>query len=178
MGTTPADAQAISRINHRHEAIILWLLTYPDRTLGDCAAYFGYTQPWLSRIIHTDMFQAAYRAKAEELGTATIHTIKDKLTNLAAITLEKATERIESGVASERFLGETMRGTLSALGYGSAPAQVDARSQNLHVHLDAETIIAARERAAQARSGSTPLKDGVITTKATPLPASEEENAA
>lgn len=165
MGALPG----IQRVNHRHDAIILWMLTYPDRTLGDCAAYFGYTQPWLSRIIHSDMFQAAYRAKAEELGQGTIHTLKDKLTNLAAVTLEKVTERVESGMASERMLGDTMKTTLAALGYGAAPtANVDARSQNVHVHLDAEKIVEARERAAAARAGSTSLKEGAVLTSPAP----------
>jgi hypothetical protein len=36
---------------------------------------------------------------------------------------------------------------------------VDARSQNLHIHLDAERIVEARERAAAARSGTTAVKE-------------------
>ena len=165
MGTMPA----IKRVNHRHDAIILWLLSNPDRTLGDCAEYFGYTQAWLSRIIHSDMFQAAYRAKAEELGEATVHTIKDKLTRLAAVTLDKSIERVEHGEVTERFLGETMKTTLAAMGYGAQAPTVDARSQSVHVHIDAERIVEARERAAAARAGSTALKES-----GSPLPTLPE----
>jgi hypothetical protein len=53
-----------------------------------------------------------------------------------------------------------MRTTLSALGYGAASnvQAIDARSQNLHIHINAEQIIGARERAAAAKAGGTPLK--------------------
>lgn len=154
MGAPPT----LERLNHRHDQIILWLLSYPDRTLGDCAAWFGYTQPWLSRIIHTDMFQAAYRRKAEELGQAVVHDVKSKLTNLAAVSLDKATERIEAGIASERFLGDTMKNALTALGYGAPVVQNDNRSQQVHLHVNAEQLMEARERAALARAGTTQMK--------------------
>lgn len=158
MAYDPVLGPQIARVSHKHDAIILWLLTYPDRKLSDCAEYFGYTQAWLSTIIHSDMFQMAYREKANELGTATVHTLRDKLTNLAVLTVDKITERVEAGIASERLLGETMRNTLSSLGYGSSAPTVDARSQQVHFHLDAEKIIEARERAATARAGTTPSK--------------------
>src|SRR3990172_4873968 len=148
----------LKRLNYRHDAIILWLLTYPDRPLGDCAAFFGYTQAWLSQIIHTDMFQAAYREKAQELGKSTIHDIKSKMFNLAAVSLEKATKKIESGGASERFLSDTMKNVLTSLGYGAPVMQNDNRSQQVHLHVSAEQLTEARERAAQARAGSTQAK--------------------
>jgi hypothetical protein len=154
MGAPPT----LERLNHRHDAIILWLLTYPDRTLGDCAEYFGYTQAWLSRIIHTDMFQAAYKQKAQELCAAPIHELKSKMIFLAATALDKATERIEGGLASERFLSDTMKASLTSLGYGAPVVQNDNRSQQVHVHVSAEQLAEARERAATIRTGTTQAK--------------------
>jgi len=105
------------------------------------------------------MFQAAYRAKAEELGADVVHTVKAKLTNLAAVTLDMATERIESGLASERFLGETMKNTLASLGYG-APVAPSSGQPQLHVHVDATRLVEARERAALVRAGTTQARLG------------------
>lgn len=154
MGAPPT----LERLNHRHDAIILWLLSHPDRPQADCAEYFGYTQAWLSRIIHTDMFQAAYRAKAEELGVPTALAMKEKLLGLADVVVEATTQRIANGAASERFIENTMKNTLSALGYGTPSSVVDARSQQVHLHLDAEKLVEARERAALARAGTTQAK--------------------
>ncbi len=79
----------LQKINHRHEAIVNWLLAHPDRTLADCAEYFGYTPQWVRRLVNTDLFQAVYRARAEAAGVAAVHAVKDKLVHLAGVTLDE-----------------------------------------------------------------------------------------
>lgn len=152
------SSPGIQTVNHRHEAIINWLLANPDRKLLDCAEYFGFTQAWLSTIIHSDMFQAAYRKRASELGVAVVHSMKEKIIRLAEVSVDKATSRIEHGQASEKFLGDTLKTSLAALGYGQASNGVASAQSNVHVHIDAASVIRAREEAAAKREGSTPLK--------------------
>ena len=51
-----------------------------------------------------------------------------------------------------------MKNVLTSLGYGAPVMQNDNRSQQVHLHVSAEQLTEARERAAQARAGSTQAK--------------------
>lgn len=149
----------VQKLNHRHEQIINWLIMNPDRSLGDCAAFFGYTQPWLSTLIHTDMFQAAYRERCKEAGTVAVHTIINELGGLTSLAIEKSRERLEKGNASERFLGDTLNNCLKGLGYGAPLNQPqNTNGAQLHLHVDASQLLAARERVAVAMAGTVPAK--------------------
>lgn len=143
----------VRSMNHRHEAILTWLLLNPHRTLEECARELGYTRSWLSLVIHSDMFQAVYRAECERRNEVAVHTITAKLSQLTVRAIEKAHERIEAGTASERFLAETQKNSLAALGFGSRPSAGEAQ-KHLHVHVDAQTLMAARERAATFHRGA------------------------
>ena len=147
-------------ISHRHEQIINWLLLNPDKPLVECAKYFGYTQTWLSQIIHSDMFQALYRERCAESHTLAVHTITNELSGLTALAIERATDLIETRKASERFLGDTLRTSLAALGYssGNGNGNGNGNSAPLVVQINAQTIIQAREKAAAVKEGTTEAK--------------------
>jgi hypothetical protein len=155
----------LAQLNHRHEQIINWLVANPDRSLSDCAKEFNYTLPWISQIVHSDWFQVVYRKRCEELGSAVVHTVKDKLTSVAVAALERTHELLETKAGSERFVQDTTKNVLAALGYApKAVVAAASQDQHLHVHVEgslADRILAARERAAreaQGRSnGATPL---------------------
>lgn len=158
----PAGASMynLMRLNHRHEQIINWMIVNPHRNLGECAKHFNYTPGWLSQVVHSDIFQARYRQRAAEVGSVAVHTIANKLNGVAALALEKAEERLRAGIASERFLGETMASTLKMLGYG-APSPLQPLTSNEvhnHVHLHAEDIREARDLAAAAFDGASAKK--------------------
>ena len=146
----------IQKIRYTHEAIADFLIANPMASQGECAQFFGYSEPWLSQIIHSDAFQVYYRKLAEERGQLAIHSIPDKIIGLAALAMDKASERLTTG-ASETFIGDTMEKTLKALGYmgnGSGGNGVPMPQQHMHVHVDAETLANARERAAKHFSPS------------------------
>lgn len=149
----------INNLNHRHQQIINWLILNPDKTLGDCAAFFGYTQPWLTQIIHSDMFQAAYGEACKSANTLAVHTIVNELSGLTAITIAKAKDTIVAGKASERFLGETLSTCLAGLGYkAGGRGQAQESQPQLHVHVSAQDLLEARERAAMLKEGTAPAK--------------------
>jgi hypothetical protein len=141
-------------INHRHEQIVNWLILNPDKPLGDCARFFGYSQPWLSQVVHSDMFQALYQERCRAVGALAVHTIANELGVLTAETIEKCREKLQIQ-PSERFLGDTLRTTLQALGYGASPSNGNGV---VNVQVNAQTIIQARERAATQLEGKTPAK--------------------
>ena len=149
---------ALKKLNHRHEAIVNWLIAHPDRSLRDCAAFFGYTKEWVYRLVNSDLFQSVYRERAEAAGTVAVHAVKEKLLGLTGLAIEDAQERFLTGSASERFTSDTLKTTLSALGYGSQ-AQAQSQSQSVNVVIDPQLVIEARERAASLKEGRTEAKD-------------------
>jgi hypothetical protein len=141
------SAKPIAQLNHRHQQLINWLILNPDKTLTQCARELKYTQASLSRIIHSDMFQEMYRARAEEAGALASHTIVDKLKGVAALALERAQDILVQPEPSERFVGDTLRTTLGALGYG--PSNGTHEEKHVHLHLTPQDLEAARARVAQ-----------------------------
>lgn len=137
--------QRIQRLNHRHQGILNWLVLNPHRALGECASELGYTQAWLSSVVHSDAFQAVYRARCAELGSIATHTISARLGGLAEAALSSAEETIRAGLASEKFVGDTMKTTLQALGYTPERAE-GGLEVHQHLHVDADVLRRARER--------------------------------
>lgn len=146
----------LNKLSHRHQQIVNWLVLNPDRSLTDCARFFGYTLPWLSLVVHSDMFQAVYQARCQEVGQLAVHSIANEMGALTHEVIEKSREKIQAGQASERFLGQVLDTSLRALGYGVQPA--GGNGTPISVVVDARTIIDARDQAAQIREGTTAAK--------------------
>jgi hypothetical protein len=146
-------------LSHRHQAIIDWLILNPDKGLGDCAAHFNYTKVWLSNIVHSDMFQAAYQEQCKARHALAVHTLVNEMGGLTALAIDKTREKLEGGQASERFLGDTLRTSLAALGYGAGNGNGNGNGHStINVQVNAPTIIAAREKAARLLEGTTEAK--------------------
>lgn len=145
----------IQKVRYTHEAIAEFLIANPTASQGECADFFGYTESWMSTIIHSDAFQAYYRKLADERGAIAVHTIGNKITGVAALALDKTFEKLQVG-ASERFLTDTTEVALRALGYlgsNNGGPQEPQPQQHMHVHVDAEMLAEARERAAKRFTG-------------------------
>lgn len=159
-------ATQINSLNHRHQGVLEWLILNPDKPLGDCAKHLGYTLSWVSQIVHSDMFQARYKQLCEEAGQEAVHTINNQLKAATATALEKTIERLE-GTPTERFLGETLKTTLEALGFSggghSQNGNGNGNQQHLHLHVDGALLVEARERALQLKSGTTQAKAIEVT---------------
>lgn len=150
----------IKKLNHRHHAIVNWLVANPHQNLLACAAAFNYTPAAIYYIVNSGMFQALYKRRCEELGLGTVHDMRTRVAALAAATIDKSLEKVQSGGASEKFLLETTKNLLPALGFGQAPEVHE--HQHLHVDgLDMQLVIEARERAALRKSGAAPMKFGL-----------------
>jgi hypothetical protein len=62
---------------------------------------------------------------------------------------------VETGQASDRFLGDALRTTLASLGYVTpSPSQ----TTNIQINVDPQRIVEARERALALKAGSTDAK--------------------
>lgn len=142
----------IGKISYTHEAFINWLLENPERPLRDAAAYFGYTQAWLSTILHSDVFQAKLSGRQDAVFAAVAQDIPSKLRAAADIGLEKLTRKLEDTEDGEFILDATDK-LLHRMGYAPsasrnpvAPSHITNNTQVNVFQVDALQLASARER--------------------------------
>jgi hypothetical protein len=140
---------AIQQLSPTHVQIMDWIIANPHRSLGECAATFGYTQAWVSQIIHSDCFQAMLAAKQVELFGEVRLTVRDRIIGLAHESLRRLTEKVAVEQDIEKVTNAADL-SLRALGFGAkaAPPPVGAggmQQNNYFVgSVDRETLERAR----------------------------------
>lgn len=142
----------IGKISYTHEAFINWLLENPERPLRDAAAYFGYTQAWLSTILHSAVFQAKLSERQDAVFASVAQDIPSKLRAAADIGLEKLTLKLENTEDGEFILDATDK-LLHRMGYAPSasrnpvtPAHVTNNTQINMFQVDAAQLAEARQR--------------------------------
>jgi hypothetical protein len=149
-------ALELAKLNHRHEALIDWMLTNPDRPLKFAAEDLGYTVSYIYAIRCSDMFKAAYEERRQAVNGALHMELVDKLSQATDTWLEKVTEKIRGPIVSERFLGEVGK-TLLAARYGGGTPTGGAAAPSTAIQVQGNLIVQARERAATLSQGRTAL---------------------
>lgn len=141
------------------------MIAQPSATYRDLGALFEVTPQFICMLVNTDMFQALMRKKLDALGEGISLTVRDKLVGLLDLTVENLTEKVVTGTASERLLGDTFGKTLAALGYAPSGAGVASGGQtNIQVVVGGADLVAARERAAEAFAGKAELKNETVSS--------------
>ena len=152
----------VTRLSHRHEAVLVAMLANPDAKLGDIAALLGYTPAWLSTLIHTDAFQGELKRRQGELWTDASVTIRDRLTGLAEAGLDVLGERLNQMDTPTREVRETTQMALAGLGYsgggGGAPS-----TQTINVlNVPSDVFDRARSRVMEGRPAALDVIEGEV----------------
>jgi len=84
-----ADSASIKGLTPRHDAILDFLLVNPHCPRWQMAQHFGVTETWLSIIIHSDVFQARYQEKNQEVFRETVVPLREKLLGVAHVAVDK-----------------------------------------------------------------------------------------
>lgn len=160
----------IDKLRIRHESILNWLLANPDKTQGECAEVFGVTEPWLSVIVNSDVFQARLRERQGELATNMDGIIKAKMLGVVDRGLGRLEKMVETS-PDPTFVLQTSDKLLQRLGYGSKAAapQQAATPPVLQVH----TTVLLAAQARMSERGQTLAADLVAR-----VPREIEERAA
>lgn len=117
-----AESAQIQRVSHKHNMIMNWLVLNPDRSLRECADHFGVTQPWLSTVIHSDVFQAEFQQKLQNIHVRCAESIPEKLRAVADIALEKLADKVAQSEDPE-FILDAADKALHRMGYAPASAR-------------------------------------------------------
>jgi len=85
----------IQKVSHTHDQIMNWLIANPEKSNRECADYFGYTQTWLSSVIHSDAFQAKFKERQDAVFSGVMRDTTTKLAGLADLVTEQLAEQLE-----------------------------------------------------------------------------------
>lgn len=108
----------IQQVSNRHEAILNHLIANPTMSLGAVALAFGYTQAWLSCIIHSDAFQCKLKERQDVVFHSTILPITEKMQAVAHIALDRLVERLPAE-NEPKNLSSIAGDVLDRLGYAA-----------------------------------------------------------
>lgn len=140
----------LRRISFSHEALINWMIENPHRNLRDAAAYFDYTQAWLSSIIHSDLFQAKLAERQNAVFALVAQGIPAKLAAATDIALGKLTEKLED-TEDAKFLLDSADKLLHRMGYAPASARNPAGASGAPALTQNNTFIIGTGDLAAAR---------------------------
>lgn len=146
---SPAPRVQLQNISHVHDAVMNWMIANPHRNLKDCAAEFGYTQSWLSTMVHSNLFQAALKEKQGQVFNGIADSIADKLAAGADIGVAKLVEKLETS-EDPKFIKETTTMMLEKLGFG-AQTKVTGAGQVNNGPVQQNFYMASPEDLQQAR---------------------------
>jgi hypothetical protein len=138
----------ISRLTHAHDAILDWLLMNPTATLTQMGEALGYSPPWLSLVINSDLFQAKYAERRQTIEASIASDIPAKMRVIAQLGLEKLADKIARTQDAE-FLLETTDKMLHRLGYAPSKGPTTVQQTNVQTNVyavDAATLAKHRER--------------------------------
>jgi hypothetical protein len=147
-------ATELKSLNHRHRALLSWLLANPHRQLREAAIELNLGRQYVSTVLHNDLFQAAYLEACKEQNTEAVFVgakITEKLHALAHRSIDEIDRRLEENELESRELLTAAKLSLTALGYINPKGYSTDMHVHSHLQVDVNIINEARERALQRR---------------------------
>lgn len=149
---TYAATQSRRPVRYWHEAIINDILAFPTSSNAERAKRLGYSAPYLSTLVNSDMFkailaqrQADFSARLQDSLAHKTAKVAGQMLDIMSDTLDKKRDQIPFAV-----LAETTDRTLQRLGYGIQPkggvnVNVNAPGGAVGVTVTPEALAEARE---------------------------------
>ena len=129
-----AESAQVENISFSHHAIIDWVLSNPDQNLSECAKTFGYTQPWLSTIIHSDAFKTEFARRRNMLDEHMAMGIQRKMAEVSKKALDKIEEMLDGGEEMDpRLVLDIADKTLHRQGYAPSRNGINIYNQQNNV---------------------------------------------
>jgi hypothetical protein len=146
---TDSAALALKRVRYTHDAMIDLIVANPGISQNDLAKHFGYSVPWISRVINSDAFGARLaQRKTEIVDPELLLTVEEKFRALAHKSLEVVMDRLNQQPTMEHGM-MALEISAKALGYGARAQNVNV--QNNFVVALPQKVVSADEWAARGK---------------------------
>lgn len=124
---TEFAANSLQRVRYTHDAMVELIMGRPGIALDEIAKYFGYTKPWVSRVINSDAFQARLAERKTELfDPLLVQAFEDRMKGAASTSLQIVQEELDNALMlptgnqlRRQFGMEALELTTKALGMGA-----------------------------------------------------------
>ena len=144
----------IAKTAYSHEAMIDVIVAEPRISQDQLAVKFGYSVPWVSRVIGSDAFQGALAKRREEITDPfLIATVEERLRGLATQALDVIATKMASTQNADIAL-KALDISVKALGFGARERNSGPTQNNFIVQMPGKAISA--ESWAEAYSSSSP----------------------
>lgn len=134
MWTDPATGnvrEGIKGTSYTHDFLIDRIIANPAIDQRTLARDLGYSEGWISQIMASDSFQAAFeRRKAEMVDPVLRHSMEEQFKSLVLQSAEILREKLSAGRDPQIAL-KVMENASRALGYG---ARVKVEGEVKHTH--------------------------------------------
>ena len=125
---TESAAKAIVRVRYTHDAMIDILIANPNISQNELAKAFGFTVPWVSRVMCSDAFQARLAERKHDLVDPTIRmTLEDKFKAMATKSLDIVMDKLCTVPTADLAL-KALELSSKALGMGARQANVSVQN--------------------------------------------------
>jgi len=124
--TTQSAKNALQRVSYTHDAMCDLIIANPAISKTDLAKHFGYSLPWVSRVLNSDAFQMRLAVrKADIVDPSLVLSIEEKLKVLCSESLDILIDKLTTTKSADL--------AVTALGVGLKAAGYGARQQNVTV---------------------------------------------
>ena len=151
-----AESASIQKMSHKHEEILNFLLANPLLKMGDVAAHFNVTFPWLSTIVHSHAFQDQLQRRQDQVfDSAVLAPIEGKLSAAAQVTLDAYLEKVPT-LTADQLISSSDK-LLKNLGYGSNGRGGGDTVNNTQINIgqvDPNVLKEARDRIGTSQVGA------------------------
>lgn len=121
----------VKETNYTHDALIDQIISNPAIDQRELARHFGYTESWISTIMASDSFQAAFERRQEEMVDPVLrHSLDTQFKSLVLQSVEILKKKL-SAAPSDTLALEVMKNASRALGYG-AKIKVEGNINHSH----------------------------------------------
>lgn len=134
MWVDPATGEVkngVAKTSYTHDAIIDQIIANPGVDQREIAQAMGYSDGWISQIMASDSFQAAFERRKDELVDPVLrHSLEENFKALVLQSVAVLRRKLEAAPSDQLAL-KVLENSSKALGYG---ARISGEVKHTHTH--------------------------------------------